>query len=104
MPRTITIDWPWKWRVFKRNHGQRFHKNTFCRVIELDEHQVLLMKTFPEQQEDSYEVEIHTIINGYIATKITAGFETEAEQDDMFRNYSRKEAEEHIEFVKGSIQ
>lgn len=69
-------------------------KHTFAKIIELDNHQVLVTKDF-NSETDKYEVTITTHLDG-VAPSATLGFATEEKAHECWNQFDQDQAEAFV--------
>lgn len=77
-------------------------KITFCKIIELENHQVLIMKaTDPDDYQ--FLVNVTTDFED-VRPSIGMGFDDEAKRDKCFEDYNEEQAKKFIETMKEMLK
>lgn len=65
------------------------------RIIELSEHQVLLMKDFDEEEDDKPLLVITFFLDG-VKLNLKLGYDTDSRRDDAFLSFTEEQAASFI--------
>lgn len=75
-------------------------KITFCKIVELENHQVLFIKNFDDADDKSpYKLEVSTRME-YVHPKVTMSFSTEDRLDAAFDKSSEEYAKKFISDIE----
>lgn len=79
-------------------------KNIFCKIIELEEHQVLVVKSFESRDDgDFYQLEIRTLFDGFEPTT-TIDYRQEDVRDKAYDSFTTEKAQQFIDDYQGMIR
>lgn len=83
--------------------GNEMEKTINFKIIELPDHQALIMKDFDDSEESKPQIVFMVFLEG-VKMEITLGFENEEKRDDGFDKFDSERAQEVINGLKTMMQ
>jgi hypothetical protein len=72
-------------------------ENDFCKIIPVLNHQVLIVKEYPEDDEKLFDMKVIVYLKKYMKVTFTLTFYSEDELETNFKEYDEIKSKAHVE-------
>jgi hypothetical protein len=80
-------------------------KKQFCKIIELEDHFVTVMKWFDEADEDGTPYQIRVfIVAGGVCAELKFRYNYRESRDDIYEKFDTQTAQDHVEWFVDQIK